>query len=507
MAEALLAHLEAGWAARSVDAAARDREAWVYMANMLDLAGDAMVLFDAAGTVRCVNEAAVGLFGRDREQLMAESMVFTAPEGESVELQVLRSDGARVGALRVVPVAWLGEPMQLATIRDVTQQRALELQMLASERTASVGMLAAAVLHEIHNPLATVIGNLELALVEGAQLEGPAAAAARAAQQDALAAATRIRGAVADLAVFARRRPGPPQPCEVRRVIDSVVRIATNELGERVRVVVEAGPMRAALANEACLSQALLNMLVAAAHALPDDVAQGREVVVSAAMDDDGRVAIDVILPPEAAIGVESTAVFTSNREAPVALGLALAEQLMVEMGGELLVRLADGEPTRLAIRLPAADPASNASIAPGPAAASGAAPAASAVVRRPRVLVVDDDVGVGSALRRSLQRDYDVTYESSSLEALARLECGERFDAILCDVMMPALSGPELVHALVRIDPRQAERVTFITGGAFTRETMEMVERTACPQLNKPFDVNELRDAVAAMLRQFARS
>lgn len=79
-------------------------------------------------------------------------------------------------------------------------------------------------------------------------------------------------------------------------------------------------------------------------------------------------------------------------------------------------------------------------------------------------------------------------------LQALERLGAGERFDLILCDLMMPSMTGMELHDAVVRVDPDQATRMIFLTGGAFTPAARTFLERVANAQIEKPFDVAELR-------------
>ena len=81
-------------------------------------------------------------------------------------------------------------------------------------------------------------------------------------------------------------------------------------------------------------------------------------------------------------------------------------------------------------------------------------------------------------------------------------LVAGERFDVILCDLMMPVMTGMDLAEELARILPEQASRVVFITGGAFTARAREFLERTPHHRLEKPLDMGRLHavvDEVAA--------
>lgn len=83
---------------------------------------------------------------------------------------------------------------------------------------------------------------------------------------------------------------------------------------------------------------------------------------------------------------------------------------------------------------------------------------------------------------------------------ALSELRAGARFDGILLDVMMPAMTGIEFHAALAAIDPTQQDHVAFMSGGAFTRETQVFLEHTTRPQLAKPFSVAQLKAVVARL-------
>ena len=115
-------------------------------------------------------------------------------------------------------------------------------------------------------------------------------------------------------------------------------------------------------------------------------------------------------------------------------------------------------------------------------------------------MLVVDDDVRLREMLGRLLGKDHDVTLASSAEEALASMRSGKRYDAIVSDVMMPGMTGVDLFVELERLDRRQAERVIFITGGAFTPATRAFLETAKNPFLEKPFDNRALRELVSSV-------
>jgi CheY-like chemotaxis protein len=87
------------------------------------------------------------------------------------------------------------------------------------------------------------------------------------------------------------------------------------------------------------------------------------------------------------------------------------------------------------------------------------------------------------------------VVRAADALELLAR---SERFDVILCDLMMPQSSGMQLYEQVARTAPEYLARMIFMTGGAFTPQAREFLASLGRPYLQKPFSAQQLRDALA---------
>lgn len=126
----------------------------------------------------------------------------------------------------------------------------------------------------------------------------------------------------------------------------------------------------------------------------------------------------------------------------------------------------------------------------PGPAASS----------RSARILVIDDEAPIGWVLTRVL-RDHQVTCETDARKALARLGQGDEFDLILCDLMMPGMTGMDFFRELLVAHPTLSKRVVFMTGGVFSRETERFLESVENRQLGKPFAADVLRAIVAEFI------
>jgi CheY-like chemotaxis protein len=132
-------------------------------------------------------------------------------------------------------------------------------------------------------------------------------------------------------------------------------------------------------------------------------------------------------------------------------------------------------------------------SFAPG-ATTSSSAPAG--VDARPRVLVVDDDHLVSRALARALG-DCEVVVASDARDALGSIERGERYDVILCDLMMPDMTGMDLYEAMQEVAPGQVARMIFISGGAVTTRAREFAATVPNLLIEKPFDIQRLREVI----------
>jgi CheY-like chemotaxis protein len=119
-------------------------------------------------------------------------------------------------------------------------------------------------------------------------------------------------------------------------------------------------------------------------------------------------------------------------------------------------------------------------------------------------VLVVDDDPVVGASVRRVLSREHDVELAHGGREALDRIAAGEPFDVVLCDVVMPGVSGLDVHAELSQTAPSLAARMVFMTGGALTTEARDFLSRLPPDRrLDKPFAVPAARAVVMAVVAQ----
>lgn len=110
---------------------------------------------------------------------------------------------------------------------------------------------------------------------------------------------------------------------------------------------------------------------------------------------------------------------------------------------------------------------------------------------------MIDDDPIVGRAVEKLVRDRHDVTVSDDPVAALARLEAGDRFDVILCDLMMPGLDGVSLYHRVNERDPAQAARMVFMSGGAFTSHAIAFLDAPGRKRMDKPFTRKDLEAAI----------
>jgi CheY-like chemotaxis protein len=119
------------------------------------------------------------------------------------------------------------------------------------------------------------------------------------------------------------------------------------------------------------------------------------------------------------------------------------------------------------------------------------------------RVLVVDDELLAAESLRRALSKEFEVTVLTDPAAALRRIGSGDWYDVVLCDVMMPGMSGVELHARVARIAPEIAVRFIFVTGGILLPHVQSLLEGVPNLVLAKPIDFESLRELVRRRTRR----
>jgi CheY-like chemotaxis protein len=169
-------------------------------------------------------------------------------------------------------------------------------------------------------------------------------------------------------------------------------------------------------------------------------------------------------------------------------LGLSICRRLVHESGGTITVASVVGKGSTFQVTLPAALPKNETLMPPVAVAASHA--------QGGHILVIDDEPLIARAVQRALGAHHKVTSFASAAMALENLRVNH-YDVILCDMMMPQMTGCDFYEALLIQRPQYVERVIFLTGGVFTDAARDFLDRVPNQRLEKPFDFNYLRDLI----------
>jgi two-component system, NtrC family, sensor kinase len=265
------------------------------------------------------------------------------------------------------PILRRGSPGRPATVtflvRDVTEDRQFQARLLQAERLASAAMLAAGVGHEIHNPLAYLLLNLER-IRSGLRALGDHAPAARFQQLEeaarmALEGAQHVHKVVQDLRMFAPA--GEAQTAvDLRAVLDFSVAAVLDRPSPGLIVTTEYGEVPAVRAPEGRLVQVFVNLLTNAVQAMPPGRVAGNEIRLTARTEPTGYALVEVRdngrgIPEASLARVFDPFFSTKNAGGGTGLGLAICHHIVVLLGGEISVESREGTGTVFRVSLPPA--------------------------------------------------------------------------------------------------------------------------------------------------------
>ncbi|MCE9577260.1 MAG: response regulator [Deltaproteobacteria bacterium] len=442
-----------------------------------------------------------------------------------------------------------------AQVESRTRERDVARDALAhAERLAAVGQLAAGVGHEINNPLTVAQANLEslheslLAATAGGPAPDPALAA------DALDSLHRIGRVVADLRSYALPASERQEVVDLTRVLRSALKLTSHHLRHVATITEDLHALALVPGDAVRLSQVFVNLLANAGQALERAPQAAPTITLRGRMLTADRVSIEIIdngvgIGPEALARLSEPYFSTRHDRGGTGLGLFVARNILSSVGGtlEFISELGRGTTARVTLPTVAGEaiaPTLDASepsdpgipIASAPPIAAPSAPPITALPEptimptnlaaptppssvappspppaspvtasaRRRALVIDDEPTVGRIVARQLAA-YDVALCTSGREALALLDRDPAFDVIICDLMMPLMSGVELHATLERSHPACVARMLFVSGGAVTADAEAFLSRADIRCVMKPFTRAELAAAIEAIVASVA--
>jgi CheY-like chemotaxis protein len=369
----------------------------------------------------------------------------------------------------------------------------MEARLARADLMASIGTLAAGVAHEINNPLVYVTLGLELIERELSRMEKAATlddwARVRAICKDAVAGAERVRTIVRDLRIFSRPAEEKVAPTDVEKVLESSISMALSHIRPRARVEREYGKLQPVLADESRLGQVFLNLLINAAQAIPEGAPEKHRIVLRTREGEQGEAIIEV---EDSGVGIEKWKLerifepFWTDKPAGVGtgLGLSIVHGIVAGMGGEITVRSEAGRGSTFRVSLP---------VRPARAEPPDESVPAAESRTRPRMLLIDDEPNLGVTLTTGLREHADVVSVRSGREGIKLLLDDGGFDLILCDLMMPDLTGMDVFEQVTQKRPELRGRFVFTTGGAVTERARKFIE--GAQRLDKPFRLEQVEE------------
>lgn len=420
-----------------------------------------------------------------------EACTLSGEPTKVTEARLLRSDGTALWVRNwAMPLTFRGRPSVIRFIRAAVPKQKLDDQMLLADRMASVGTLAAGVAHELNNPLAYVLANLQMLRESLPETDN-----AKVIEEldSAIQGAHRMSDIVRDLKTFTREPTTTTEVVDVVSTLRTALHMCENELRHRGTVELKLVEGLFVEINASRLCQVFVNLLINAAQAI-DETEHGL-VQVSAGLDERGwaRIAIQDNGPgiPAEDMGRIFEPFFTTKAAFEgTGLGLSICRNLVTQAHGELHVESAPGAGARFTVYLPTTTRKREEKTKSSPPANASA-----------RILIIDDEQLIGRAMKRALSQ-HRVTVTTDGADALVVL-AQQSFDLIFCDLMMPGLSGMDVFESAVAKDASLDGRFVFMTGGAFTPAAQAFIANRSSQVLEKPFDLKKVREIAA----QFATS
>jgi two-component system, NtrC family, sensor kinase len=338
------------------------------------------VLFhlDGAGHFTFLGAAWKQLTGQDVEDALGQSLLErvhpedrarVGPLLESLEARERSAFQAELRLLGSSGTVWValdahrslaGEGEVLGTLTDLTERRQLQARLRMADRMATVGMLVPSLVHEMNNPLAFLLANLDYlqAMMEGGDAGPEQLAQWREAVGDMREGAERLRQLVGNLRGL--RGEGGPGLVDLDRVLDSVGMMVSSTLRSRARLVKDYGTRAAVAGGENTLRQVFLNLALHAALSIPEGAPQEHELRLVLREGGAGRVVVEVRdtgagIAPEHLPHVFDPLFTPPLTETGLGPSLSVCHELVRGLGGDITVSSSPGRGSVFQVTLPVA--------------------------------------------------------------------------------------------------------------------------------------------------------
>jgi len=532
VAEAAVIRLLASVITTSLD---RARSSERNYREIFNATSEAIFVHDAETTgILDVNNAAVRMFGRSREEFIGETpdmltaedhpipdeqkreMVHRAfDEGVHVfEWRLRRKDGSQFWAEVTLRAARIGGVMRLlAVLRDVDARKKMEERLHQSEKLEAVGQLAGGIAHDFNNQLAGIVGYADLVRTD-IEDDSPLASSIDL----ILVAARRAADLTSQLLAFARRGKNESAAVDVHLLVEEVVVLLSRSIDKRITLErrLEASPSHV-LGDPSQLQNAILNLAINASDAMPEG---GTLTLATGIVTIDGQEGQDDHegrdnLPPgdylevevsDTGLGMDEETrrrIFepfftTKSKGKGTGMGLAAVYGTVHNHGGSIDVTSEPGGGSAFCMLLPLYD---------GPLMIEEhTAPQEMAPRGTAHVLIVDDEKAVGGVASRMVEQlGYTAVVRNDGVAATEFYRDSWRdIDLVVLDMSMPRMGGRETFVAMRKINP---DAVVLLTSGfSINDEVQALLDSGAYGFIQKPFWQKDFTRTVVETLQEAAR-
>ncbi|MFA7009413.1 MAG: ATP-binding protein, partial [Elusimicrobiales bacterium] len=475
--------------------------------TVLDNSPDAIVGLDASLHITVWNRGAQTLFGYSPAEITGRlvSSLFNPLAFEAVIRKVNQngffSDSCVEGVTSLgkkleLDLTWAGsgrwknsEKEWTVVIRDTSEQRKLQSQLIQAEKLSAVGQLIAGVAHELNNPLTVILGNSEMLHKAGTD---PVVAPAEEITE-IYESARRCGEIVKNLLAFVRESRKQKQAVSVAQIIQSAIALMEYKLKKTENISITQKPaanIPPVMADFHQIEQILVNLIQNACDALSDTV--GEKKITITAFHHVNSVFISVAdngpgIPEELQTRIFDPFFTTKEEGRGTGLGLAICHRIAEEHGARLTCASLPGKGATFTLEIPIVNMPETVAV-DGTEAAKKTAPGK-------KILVVDDEPDIVGMIRRMLESEGQLVYTASSApEAIAKLQ-GEKYDVVICDVEMGPSKGFSVREAMLEMN--SGAGFIFTTGNLLNQALLAKLKESRIPFLPKPFNMDELLTAL----------
>ena len=468
------------------------------------------------------NRGAEEIFGYSSAEILGKPITALFPPKAEKEFHSLLAKVMEKGGVRdhlIAGVSKKGEHLDLSlswggthqdfwanrewavVIRNVSEAKKLQQQIIRSEKLSAVGQLLSSVAHELNNPLQAVTGYAQLL---SSQLLRPLAHSQNSSREDAkmiLESAMRCRKILDNLLLFVRHGDMEKRPVHIREILSASLELLQYKLKKSAQITVKCDiPKRlpGVKADAQQIQQVFVNILNNACDALTTGW-DGKKNITIRALAQGETVRVEIADSGPGISEDDKKSIFepfftTKPAGRGTGLGLSVSRQIMQDHGGLLGFKSPPGGGTAFYVELPATRTS---------AVRKKNKTAAPAKIKGWRVLVVDDEPSVLAFLSKFFVREGSLPSEAENLQEAREKISKEVFDVVVADVRLGEGSGLDLRENWFKWSPFPRPPFLFLTGDVLNPGLEKTMEEKSLILLHKPVDLDALLGTLADLLHK----